>query len=112
MTLISVILSGGSGSRLWAVFRQAFPTLFVKTRGSKLLQQMIERGQVCGTENAILVKNRDYLFVSRDIFAELSGAPHPHYLIEPNGRNAAPAIALAAPAYSKKYGADAIMRYC
>lgn len=44
---------------------------------STLQQQIIERGQVCGIENAILVKNRDYLLLSHDIFAELSDIPNP-----------------------------------
>lgn len=109
MTLISVILSGGSGSRLWPVSRQAFPKPFMEIGGSTLLQQAVERGQACGTDNAIVVTNRDYLFLSRDVFSAILDAPHPHYLLEPNGRNTAPAIALAALACFKKYGADVVM---
>lgn len=109
MPLISVILSGGAGSRLWPVSRQAFPKPFMKIGGSTLLQQAIERGQACGTDNAMVVTNQDHLFLSRDVFAGLSNATHPHYLLEPNGRNTAPAIALAALACVQKYGTEAVM---
>lgn len=81
----------------------------MKIGGSTLFEQCIERGQACGTENALVVTNQDYLFLSRDVFSGISDAPRPDYLLEPNGRNTAPAIALAALACSKKFGKDAVM---
>jgi mannose-1-phosphate guanylyltransferase/mannose-6-phosphate isomerase len=62
MALIAVVLSGGAGARLWPVSRQAHPKPFMKLGGSALLQQAIERGQACGTDNAIIVTNQDHLF--------------------------------------------------
>ena len=109
MPLVSVILSGGAGSRLWPISRQAFPKPFMKIGGSTLLQQAIERGRACGTDNTMVVTNEDHLFLSRDIFAAMPNVAHPHYLLETDGRNTAPAIALAALACTKKYGPDVVM---
>ena len=109
MTLISVILSGGTGARLWPVSRETCPKPFMKIGTSTLLQQAVERGQACGTDNAIIVTNSDYLFLSQDVVANAANPPCTHYLLEPKGRNTAPAIALAAIACAQKYGPDAVM---
>lgn len=109
MTLISVVLSGGAGTRLWPVSRQAHPKPFMKLGGSALLQQAIERGQACGTDHAIVVTNLDYLFLSRDLISGLADPPHVRYLLEPKGRNTAPAIALAALACAQEHGPEAVM---
>ena len=109
MTLISIVLSGGAGVRLWPVSRQAYPKPFMKLGGSTLLQQAIERGQACGTDDAMIVTNQDYLFLSRDALSGLSDPPHVRYLLEPKGRNTAPAIALAALACAQAHGPEAVM---
>lgn len=109
MKLISVILSGGAGSRLWPVSRQALPKPFMAIGGSSLLQQAIERGQACGTGDAMVVTNQEYLFLTRDVFQQLGNPPQARYLLEPEGRNTAPAIALAALACAQEHGPEAIM---
>ncbi|UUZ66974.1 mannose-1-phosphate guanylyltransferase/mannose-6-phosphate isomerase [Polaromonas sp. P2-4] len=109
MTLISVVLSGGAGARLWPVSRQAYPKPFMKLGGSALLQQALERGQACGTDEAIIVTNQDYLFLSCDVISELTDPPHVRYLLEPKGRNTAPAIALAALACAQEHGPETVM---
>lgn len=77
--------------------------------GSALLQQAIERGQACGTDRAIVVTNLDYLFLSKDMISGLADPPHVRYLLEPKGRNTAPAIALAALACAKEHGPETVM---
>lgn len=77
--------------------------------GNTLLEQAIERGRACGTDHVMLVTNRDYLFLSRDVIAGLDDPPHVQYLLEPKGRNTAPAIALAALACAQAHGPDAVM---
>ncbi|MBC7438287.1 MAG: mannose-1-phosphate guanylyltransferase/mannose-6-phosphate isomerase [Bdellovibrionales bacterium] len=109
MKLISVVLSGGAGARLWPVSRQALPKPFIKLGASTLLQQAIERGQACGTDEAIIVTNQDYLFLTRDVLSHLSDPPNATCLLEPKGRNTAPAIALAALACERDHGHDAVM---
>jgi mannose-1-phosphate guanylyltransferase/mannose-6-phosphate isomerase len=94
--LIPIILSGGAGTRLWPVSREAHPKPFMRIGGGKsLLTQTYDRAQVVAGKSApLIVTNQEYYHRSRD---ELSGqAVKPHYLLEPSGRNTAPAIVLAA----------------
>lgn len=94
--LIPVILSGGAGTRLWPVSREAHPKPFMRIGGGKsLLTQTHERAlEVSGNTPPLIVTNRDYYFLSRDELEEQQVKPH--YLLEPKGRNTAPAVALAA----------------
>lgn len=107
--LIPVILSGGAGTRLWPVSRQAYPKPFMKLGGSSLLQQAIERGLACGTDDVMIVTNQDYLFLTKNVIKEMPDQLKASYLLEPKGRNTAPAIALAALACAKQHGEDAVM---
>lgn len=109
MRLVSVVLSGGSGSRLWPASRQAFPKPFMKIGDSTLLQQAIERGQACGTGDLMVVTNKAHLFLTRDVLRQMSDPPNATLLLEPKGRNTAPAIALAALECAQKFGEDAVM---
>ncbi|MGH6627761.1 MAG: mannose-1-phosphate guanylyltransferase/mannose-6-phosphate isomerase [Burkholderiaceae bacterium] len=109
MHLVSVVLSGGAGTRLWPVSRQALPKPFMHVGGSSLLRQALERGQSCGTDDSIIVTNQDYLFLTRHVIAELADPLRARYLLEPRGRNTAPAIALAALACAQAHGPEAVM---
>lgn len=94
--LLPIILSGGAGTRLWPVSREASPKPFMRIGGGKsLLAQTYERAQAVSNQYApLIVTNQDYYLRTRD---ELSNqATKPQYLLEPTGRNTAPAIALAA----------------
>ncbi|HVK94626.1 MAG TPA: mannose-1-phosphate guanylyltransferase/mannose-6-phosphate isomerase [Noviherbaspirillum sp.] len=94
--LIPIILSGGAGTRLWPVSREAHPKPFMRIGGGKsLLTQTHERAlAVAGNTAPLIVTNRDYYFLSRDELADQEVKPN--YLLEPTGRNTAPAVALAA----------------
>jgi mannose-1-phosphate guanylyltransferase / mannose-6-phosphate isomerase len=109
MKIISVVLSGGAGSRLWPVSRHAYPKPFMKLGGSALLEQAVSRGQACGTDELIIVTNQDHLFLTQSLLAGMTDPPHARYLLEPKGRNTAPAIALAALACEQAHGSDAVM---
>ncbi|MFP8780608.1 mannose-1-phosphate guanylyltransferase/mannose-6-phosphate isomerase [Hydrogenophaga sp. RWCD_12] len=110
MKLVSVVLSGGAGTRLWPASRQALPKPFMKLGGgSALLEQAISRGQACGTDDLLIVTNQDHLFLTQGLLGEMTDPPHAHYLLEPKGRNTAPAIALAALACQKSHGDDVVM---
>lgn len=94
--LTPIILSGGAGTRLWPVSREAHPKPFMRIGdGKSLLIKTYERAQlVCGDRTPLIVTNRDYYLRSRN---ELAGQElKPHYLLEPAGRNTAPAVTLAA----------------
>ena len=60
--LIPVILSGGAGSRLWPVSREAYPKPFIRLAdGETLLQKTFERAtSIAGVEAVITVTNREY----------------------------------------------------
>ncbi|HJW56686.1 MAG TPA: mannose-1-phosphate guanylyltransferase/mannose-6-phosphate isomerase [Burkholderiaceae bacterium] len=94
--LIPIILSGGAGTRLWPVSREAHPKPFMRIGGGKsLLTQTHERALAVSEQTEpLIVTNRDYYFLSHDELANQD--VQPHYLLEPAGRNTAPAIALAA----------------
>ena len=111
--LIPVILSGGAGTRLWPVSREGHPKPFIKLAdGESLLQKTYIRAAAVAEGAEILtVTNRDYYFMSKDEFDQ-AGISKTHsgvYLLEPMGRNTAPAVALAALHVAEKYGTDALM---
>jgi len=106
--LIPIILSGGAGTRLWPVSREAHPKPFMRigAEGKSLLTQTYERALEATGSAPLIVTNRDYYFLSRD---ELSSqAVKPSYLLEPAGRNTAPAVALAA-LWSQRQGDDPVL---
>lgn len=112
-TVIPLIVAGGAGTRLWPVSRQAFPKPFLTLPdGDSLLQKTLQRAALIATAGEIVtVTNRDYVFQTRDTYAL---APVPSdvslsYLLEPVGRNTAPAIAMGAHYVSAHYGPDAIL---
>lgn len=102
-----VVLSGGAGSRLWPASRESHPKPFMKLAdGESLLEKTYRRAAELGKE-VLSVTNSDYYFLSRDeqAKANILGS----FLLEPCGRNTAPAIALAAHYIADQHGPDAIM---
>jgi mannose-1-phosphate guanylyltransferase/mannose-6-phosphate isomerase len=98
--LIPVVLSGGSGTRLWPVSREAFPKPFMKLGGElSLLQRTLARClPLADGGRAAIVTNKEYLFKTREEIDRLPSARGNAVtqLLEPIGRNTAPAIAIAA----------------
>jgi mannose-1-phosphate guanylyltransferase len=110
--LIPVILSGGAGTRLWPVSREALPKPFMKLGdGRSLLRMTLDRAAALSTDSALVVTNRDYYFLSRDELAgsEMAKAGKVRFLLEPAARNTAPAIALATLAVAQSHGEDALL---
>jgi len=114
-TLIPVVLSGGVGSRLWPLSREGQPKPFIKLfDGETLLEKTYRRisklayiPKVDGKPFTLTVTNREYYFMSKDELdkAGLSGV----FLMEPEGRNTAPAISMAAYWIKAHYGHEASM---
>src|SRR5215208_1928419 len=81
----------------------------MKLGDSTLLAQAILRAQHCGTDELLLITNEDYLFLSKEVVDELEDPPKTQFLLEPKGRNTAPAIALAALFCAEQHGLDTVM---
>lgn len=110
--MVPVILSGGSGSRLWPVSRRAHPKPFMKlVDGESLAEKTFRRALDVAEKGPVLtVTSRDYYFYTRDLYDSVDGADHDHpFLLEPIGRNTAPAIALAALYVRETFGHEALM---
>ncbi len=110
--LIPVILSGGAGTRLWPVSRRAHPKPFMQlVDGQTLAEKTLLRAKaVAGNAPVITVTSRDYYFYTRDLYTGLeAGGGDEHFLLEPMGRNTAPAIALAAMCVTEFIGADSVL---
>lgn len=92
--MTNIILCGGSGTRLWPISRTLMPKQFVKLFDDKSLFQLtVERNsKVC--EGQFIVSNLEQYFLALDQLEELHKTNN-RYLLEPLGRNTAPAIALA-----------------
>ncbi|MBN2768969.1 MAG: mannose-1-phosphate guanylyltransferase/mannose-6-phosphate isomerase [Campylobacterales bacterium] len=95
--MTNIILCGGSGTRLWPISRTLMPKQFVKLFDDKSLFQLtIERNsKIC--ESQFIVSNTEQYFLAQDQLEENStfNIQHSTFLLEPIGRNTAPAIALA-----------------
>ena len=92
--MTNIILCGGNGTRLWPISRTLMPKQFVKLFDDKSLFQLtVERNsKIC--KNEFVVSNTEQYFLALDQLAELK-RKDASYLLEPVGRNTAPAIALA-----------------
>lgn len=102
-----VIMCGGSGSRLWPLSRKSYPKQFVALDADRsLFQQTVARVQHADFGTPVIVTNADYRFiVAEQLGAE--GVDGARIMIEPEGRNTAPAVLVAA--LSLQHEPDAMM---
>lgn len=94
--ILPVVLAGGSGSRLWPLSRQSYPKQFLKLESEfSLLQNTINR--IAGEQflPAIVICNEVHRFIVAEQLREINYTPN-SIILEPEGRNTAPAIAIAA----------------
>jgi mannose-1-phosphate guanylyltransferase/mannose-6-phosphate isomerase len=112
--IVPLILSGGAGTRLWPVSREMHPKPFMKLPdGQSLLQKTFVRAaRLEGAGEVLIVTNREYYFKSKDEI--LAGGKKANdtpaaFLLEPFGRNTAPAIAMGALRTAETHGADALL---
>jgi mannose-1-phosphate guanylyltransferase/mannose-6-phosphate isomerase len=109
MKIIPIILSGGSGSRLWPLSRKQYPKQYLPLVGNNtMLQETILR--LNGLDNLadpIIICNVDHRFLVAEQCQQIS-ITNPTILLEPVGRNTAPAIAAAA-LQSLKISDDAML---
>ncbi|MBI5611888.1 MAG: mannose-1-phosphate guanylyltransferase/mannose-6-phosphate isomerase [Gammaproteobacteria bacterium] len=92
-----VVLSGGSGSRLWPLSREQYPKqLLALVSDRTLLQETVRRlDALTGAAAPVVVCNEAHRFMVAEQLRQLGGSPA-HIILEPDGRNTAPALTLAA----------------
>jgi mannose-1-phosphate guanylyltransferase/mannose-6-phosphate isomerase len=96
MTLIPVILSGGSGTRLWPLSRELYPKQLLPLVGKHtMLQETVRRLDGLDVAAPLVVCNEAHRFLVAEQLRALDIKPQ-SIILEPVGRNTAPAIALAA----------------
>lgn len=108
-----VVMAGGSGTRLWPLSRAGYPKQFLVLSGdSSLFQQAVERLRTLGDSEfvvgaPIIVGNEEHRFLVLDQLRELKADPAA-VILEPAGRNTAPALTLAA-LQAAEHGADPVL---
>lgn len=106
--ILPVILSGGSGTRLWPLSRESYPKQFLPLTGdSTMLQATWLRVAAIAGRAPLIVANEDHRFVSAEQLQQVGAKPQA-ILLEPMGRNTAPAIAAAA-LEATRNGDDALL---
>lgn len=111
MLLQPIVLSGGSGTRLWPLSREKYPKQLLPLIGNDSLLQatLLRVDGTPGVELAapMVVSNEDYRFVIAEQLRTM-GKPG-SIVLEPKGRNTAPALTIAALAATRKDGADPVL---
>jgi mannose-1-phosphate guanylyltransferase len=116
--LVPVILSGGSGSRLWPVSRELYPKPFIKLEdGKSLIQKTFMRVanlKNIEVKNILTITNHEHYFLTNNEYSQLDDKYsniQKHFLLEPIARNTAPAIVSGALLLSDTdaIGNDAVM---
>jgi len=110
MTLVPVILSGGAGTRLWPLSRELLPKQLLALTGERtMIQETAARlAGFPGATGPVVVCNEAHRFLVAEQLREMNLAPSA-ILLEPAGRNTAPAIALAAHQVLATAGEGAVM---
>ncbi|QII27698.1 mannose-1-phosphate guanylyltransferase/mannose-6-phosphate isomerase [Stenotrophomonas maltophilia] len=107
-TVQPVILSGGSGTRLWPLSREAYPKQFLPLAGElTMLQATWQRVAPIASRGPLVIANEEHRFVAAEQLQQV-GAEPAAIILEPVGRNTAPAIAVAA-LEATRDGTDALL---
>ncbi|MGM8888655.1 sugar phosphate nucleotidyltransferase, partial [Psychrobacter sp. 1U2] len=100
--ILPIIMAGGTGSRLWPLSRELFPKQFQKLYGqTTMLQATILRLQGLDCLPPLVICNEEHRFIVAEQLRQIGQLDH-NIILEPIGKNTAPAIALAA-IYAAKY---------
>ena len=107
-SVLPVVLSGGSGTRLWPLSREKYPKQLLPLVGERsMLQETVARLEgIPGLAEPLLVCNEEHRFVVAEQLRLLQ--KHGQILLEPFGRNTAPALTLAA-LWARREGADPVL---
>ena len=108
--LVPVILSGGAGTRLWPLSRELYPKQLLRLVAERtMLQETVARTEgLPGLAPPIVICNENHRFMVAEQLRELGTAPQA-IVLEPQGRNTAPAAAIAALLVSGGADADPVL---
>lgn len=96
MKIVPVILSGGAGTRLWPLSREMMPKQFLPlVSENTMIQETLLRLDSLKTERPIVICNEKHRFIAAEQISSIS-ANKPSILLEPVGKNTAPAISVCA----------------
>ena len=112
VSLIPTILCGGSGSRLWPISREMHPKQFIRMNdGQSLLQKAFLRGAMLpGVKDILTVTSHSLFFKMEEEFSSLEQTHvSSSFILEPFGRNTAPASIMAALQVTQQHGQDALL---
>ncbi|WP_417643377.1 mannose-1-phosphate guanylyltransferase/mannose-6-phosphate isomerase [Enterobacter kobei] len=108
MKILPVVMAGGSGTRLWPLSRSLYPKQFLSlVDDSSLLQATLLRLASLECSSPLIISNNEHRFIVAEQLRQ-AGIADFDIILEPVGRNTAPAIALAA-LHALKDGDDPIM---
>ena len=113
INIVPVILCGGSGTRLWPLSRSGFPKQFLALAGTEsLFQQTIIRAAKIADVNiqsqqAVIVTNEEHRFLAVEQLRELN--QEATFILEPVGKNTAPAVTMAALFVKENFPENTIM---
>lgn len=94
--LLPVIMAGGTGSRLWPLSRELYPKQFLRLYGQRsMLQETVLRLDDVDAREPVVICNQEHRFLVAEQLRQINKLSH-NIILEPVGRNTAPAIALAA----------------
>jgi mannose-1-phosphate guanylyltransferase len=107
-SILPVIMAGGSGTRLWPLSRELHPKQFLPLAGPQsMLQDTVARLHGLPVAAPVVICNEAHRFLVAEQLRQL-GALHHNVLLEPTGRNTAPAVALAA-LHAMRDGGDPLL---
>lgn len=94
--IFPIIMAGGTGSRLWPMSRELYPKQFLRLNGDfSLLQDTVSRLNGLEVTEPLLICNEQHRFLAAEQLRQINQLSK-NIILEPVGRNTAPAIALAA----------------
>ncbi len=94
--ILPVIMAGGTGSRLWPMSRELYPKQFLRLYGEQsMLQETVTRLKGLETSNPLVICNEEHRFLVAEQLRQINQLSN-NIILEPVGRNTAPAITLAA----------------
>ncbi|MCC5450281.1 mannose-1-phosphate guanylyltransferase/mannose-6-phosphate isomerase [Rheinheimera sp. UJ51] len=106
--ILPIIMAGGTGSRLWPLSRDLMPKQFLKLDGKHtMLQATVKRLAGVQAQSPLVICNEEHRFIAAEQLRQVNELDH-NIILEPAGRNTAPAIALAAFTALKK-GIDPLL---